>query len=237
MCLAFFCRLCSKMFSSNKLLWQHIGEHTFTHKVFVIAFAFVIAFVFVIVIVNVIVFVIDFHTFIPQCLDCSTGFKLKQHLVKHNCRVKRAERERKEKEGERMRMEQEQREKLREEEERRRRNRKEKRREMAEKKKEVWTEPEKEATKIEDVCEGLKVADNNLQQMMKVDNSLEKEEASDNTSDCGFAENESGYDSDKEINEEDDEDDLMEGNLQSERLKKNLEEFCYSSVFWLGYDE
>ena len=116
-------------------------------------------------------------------------------------------------------------------------------REEAEKRKEVWTEPEKEVTKMGDVCEGLEVVDSNLEkeetneQMMKVDNNVEKEEASDNTSDCGFAENESGYDSDKEINEEDDEDDLMEGNLQSERLKKNLEEFCYSSVFWLGYDE
>ena len=186
MCPFFFCRVCSAMFTSNDLLWQHIGEHTFTH----------------------------------HCLDCNTGFKLRQHLVKHNCRAKREGRE------------------------------EEKRSEVpAVNKGKLWRDPEMEmqnmAVKMKMVNDFEKEETNRL----KADKNFEKEDqGSDNTSDCGFAENESGYASDKEedkdgyasdkeINEEDDEDDMVEENIQSEKLKKNLEEFCYSSVFCFGYDD
>ena len=113
----------------------------------------------------------------------------------------------------------------------------------------LWRDPEMEmqnmAVKMKMVNDIEKEETNGL----KVDNNFEKEDqGSDNTSDCGFAENESGYASDKEeekdgyasdkeINEEDDEDDMLEENIQSEKLKKNLEEFCYSSVFCFGYDD
>ena len=113
----------------------------------------------------------------------------------------------------------------------------------------LWRDPEMEmqnmAVKMKMVNDFEKEETNGL----KVDNNFEKEDqGSDNTSDCGFAENESGYASDKEedkdgyvsdkeINEEDDEDDMLEENIQSEKLKKNLEEFCYSSVFCFGYDD
>ena len=150
--------------------------------------------------------------------------------MKHKCRAKRVEREKMEKEEERERMEKEERKKIRKEK---------KKEEVAEEKN--WTEPETEVIKMEDVCEIIKAnksfeKEETNEQMMKVDKELE---SSDNASDdCGFAENESGYASDKEINEEDDDDDLIsDENLQLEKLKKNLEEFCYSSVFCLGYDE
>ena len=154
--------------------------------------------------------------------------------MKHKCRAKRVEREKMEKEErkeeERERMEKEERKKI----------KKEKRKEEVVGKTN-WTDAETEVIKMEDVCEIMK-ADKSFEkeetneQMMKVDKELE---SSDNASDdCGFAENESGYASDKEINEEDDDDDLIsDENLQLEKLKKNLEEFCYSSVFCLGYDE